>query len=78
MESNLFKVEKKHQLKKVNNTLITRQNHWNEYNNAFENIDEIIIPGESEHIVHARHLYTILIRLTKLKIDRDNFILELK
>ena len=50
----------------------------NEDNKAFKDCTELIIPIEEYHIQHARHLYTILIRLSKLSINRNQFIDELK
>ncbi len=67
-----------HQLKRVNANLLIRENYWNLYNQVFQSIPQIIIPYEDKSITHARHLYTIILRLKQLKIDRDQFILELK
>ena len=67
-----------HQLNRVDESLLIRNKHWDQYNQAFKNLDEIDIPLEQKNIVHARHLYTIILRLKTLKINRDQFIIELK
>jgi len=67
-----------HQLSRLEANLKIRESHWHKYNEAFSNCIELIIPIEENHIRHARHLYTILIRPSKLSIDRYRFIEELK
>ena len=67
-----------HQLARVEESLKVRERHWRRYNQAFEDMPEIITPLEEEGIKHARHLYTILIRPEMLTIDRNQFIEALK
>ena len=46
---------------------------------AFSKLDGVIPPAPDEKdIVHARHLYTINLEIEKLKINRNQFIDELK
>lgn len=67
-----------HQLARVEQNLKIREKIWQRYNEAFADIPEIITPLEEEGIRHARHLYTILLRVEELKIDRNQFIEALK
>ena len=67
-----------HQLAKLDQSLKVRKKLWYKYNQAFKDCSAIKIPTEENHIQHARHLYTILIRLSKLSINRNQFIDELK
>jgi len=67
-----------HQLARVEENLKIREKIWQMYNEAFADMPEVITPIEEEGIRHARHLYTILLRLERLKIDRNQFIEALK
>lgn len=68
-----------HQLAHVESNLKTRQKYWEMYDEAFATLPELILPAkEEEDTVHARHLYAILVRPEKLKIDRNQFIEALK
>jgi len=67
-----------HQLARVEENLKIRERYWRRYNEAFSELPELVIPVEEEHIRHARHLYTLLIRPEALTIDRNQFIAELK
>ncbi len=67
-----------HQLKRLEDNLKIRERHWRKYNEAFSQIPEISIPFEDDNIRHARHLYTILLNLERLKISRNRFIVALK
>jgi dTDP-4-amino-4,6-dideoxygalactose transaminase len=67
-----------HQLKRLEDNLKIRERHWRRYNEAFSQILEISIPIEEDNIRHARHLYTILLNLERLKISRNRFIIALK
>lgn len=62
-----------HQLKRVEENLKIREKYFKIYNQAFSNIPEIETPIEEKNIHHARHLYTILLKLEKLKCDRNQF-----
>ncbi|XOU94210.1 MAG: DegT/DnrJ/EryC1/StrS family aminotransferase [Candidatus Kerfeldbacteria bacterium] len=66
-----------HQLKKFNKYQKRRKEVWNKYNKEFKNLP-IITPADPEkRTIHARHLYTIMLELNKLSIDRDRFVEEL-
>lgn len=67
-----------HQLKRLEDSLKIREKHWGRYSEAFSEIGQITIPLEEESIKHARHLYTILLDLDRLKITRNEFIAALK
>ncbi len=67
-----------HQLKRVEENLKIREKYFKIYNQAFSNIPEIEIPIEEKDIRHARHLYTILLKLEKLKCDRNQFAVALQ
>jgi len=49
-----------------------RKEIWETYNNAFEGLP-LTTPFEEKDTVHARHLYTLLLDIEKLKISRDEF-----
>jgi dTDP-4-amino-4,6-dideoxygalactose transaminase len=68
-----------HQLEDVEENAATRKKYWQMYEKAFENISAIITPApEAKNTRHARHLFAILLRLEKLKINRNQFIDALK
>ena len=67
-----------HQLRRIEENLKIRERIWRRYNEAFADISEIITPAEEEGIRHARHLYTILLDIDRLRIDRNRFIELLK
>ena len=68
-----------HQLAKLDGFIAKRSEIARFYNAAFAEVDEIMTPGlvPYDHR-HAWHLYTPLIRIEKLAIDRDHFMAELK
>lgn len=64
-----------HQLARVEKNLIIRNKYWKMYNSAFRNHDLVIAPQlDEKNTRHARHLYAILLKTEKLKVDRDTFI----
>lgn len=68
-----------HQLKRVEKNLKIRNKYWKMYNDAFKNIEQLILPADEEkNIRHAKHLYAILMKLEKLKISREQFISALQ
>lgn len=67
-----------HQLRKLDKFIKIRQSYAKVYDNIFSKIDEIQIPHLIENSRHARNLYTIQIDFSNLKIQRDEFIEELK
>jgi dTDP-4-amino-4,6-dideoxygalactose transaminase len=68
-----------HQLRKLDTFIAKRTEIARFYNAAFAEVEEVRSPGlvPWEHR-HAWHLYTPLIRVEKLAIDRDRFMEELK
>ncbi|MFC1727633.1 DegT/DnrJ/EryC1/StrS family aminotransferase [Patescibacteria group bacterium] len=67
-----------HQFGRVSQNAKTRKTYWQTYQKAFEKVPELITPKPQEkNTCHARHLYAILLRLEKLKVNRDQFIGEL-
>jgi dTDP-4-amino-4,6-dideoxygalactose transaminase len=66
-----------HQLKRLDTNFERRKEIWNIYNKSFKNLP-VTCPSEDKDTVHARHLYTLLLDLDKLKISRDEFIEELR
>lgn len=68
-----------HQMRKLDAFIERRREIAEYYNGAFAGIEEIITPAPVAHEArHAWHLYTPLIRVEKLDIDRDTFMEELK
>ncbi|HJV65432.1 MAG TPA: DegT/DnrJ/EryC1/StrS aminotransferase family protein [Geomonas sp.] len=68
-----------HQLVKLDKFIEMRTLLANFYNEAFHDVEEIAAPVEVPYPHrHAWHLYTPLIRIEKLTIDRDQFMAELK
>jgi dTDP-4-amino-4,6-dideoxygalactose transaminase len=68
-----------HQLAKLDRFIEKRREIAGYYNTAFADVDEVIIPAAAGYSCrHAWHLYTPLIRVEKLAIDRDGFMAELK
>jgi dTDP-4-amino-4,6-dideoxygalactose transaminase len=65
------------QLAKLGRFQRIRENLVEKYNEALADVPEIEIPSAREHVRHAWHLYTVLIRLEKLTIDRAQFIEQL-
>jgi dTDP-4-amino-4,6-dideoxygalactose transaminase len=60
-----------HQMKRIDRYLKRREEIWERYNKAFSNLP-VICPAEPEkNTVHARHLYTLLIDIDKIKKTRD-------
>ncbi|KAF0218676.1 MAG: DegT/DnrJ/EryC1/StrS [Geobacteraceae bacterium] len=68
-----------HQLGKLDGFIAKRTEIAEFYNTAFAEVDEIKTPAHVPYDHrHAWHLYTPLIRIEKLAIDRDRFMEELK
>lgn len=73
-----------HQLARLENNLWIREHHWQAYDEAFAGLAEITTPppvvvhSRFEKTRHARHLYTILLDLERLKISRGEFMASLQ
>lgn len=68
-----------HQLARIEASLAVRERLWRAYDAALAGLPAVevpapALPGER----HARHLYTILLRLERLRIDRQQFLEALK
>lgn len=62
-----------HQIKKLRGFIRKRERIAQFYDRNFKNVKEITVPTVKKHVRHARHLYSILLDLDKLKIDRNHF-----
>jgi len=62
-----------HQLRRVNETLSRRNEIWERYNNEFDELKVATPANCPSDVVHARHLYTILIDEDFLGCNRNTF-----
>lgn len=60
-----------HQMQRIEPYLERRNEIWNRYNQAFKDLPVTLPLEPSDNIVHARHLYALILRLEELKADRD-------
>jgi dTDP-4-amino-4,6-dideoxygalactose transaminase len=60
-----------HQLQRVEANLVRRRDMWARYDDAFANLPAFLPPREEEDTRHARHLYTLLFDLDRLRVGRD-------
>ena len=68
-----------HQLPKLDDFIARRTEIAEFYNRAFADVEELQTPACAPYAQrHAWHLYTPLVRIEKLTIDRDRFMAELK
>lgn len=67
-----------HQLKRIEGFLKKREEYANMYDEAFENIAEIIPLKTKGGIKHAHHLYVIIVKTEELKADRDGIMNEIQ
>ena len=61
-----------HQLQRIEKYLMRREEIWERYDEAFQHLPLETPPPPEKDTKHARHLYTILLRLEELKADRDS------
>ncbi len=66
-----------HQLRRVEENLERRQRIWHVYDEAFSDLPVHLPPAESPGTRHARHLYTLLLDLDRLRVGRDRVQLSL-
>jgi dTDP-4-amino-4,6-dideoxygalactose transaminase len=66
------------QLRKLNQFQTRRKEIASRYNGVFSHFEELQIPAERAGCEHAWHLYVIRLNLNRLKINRNQFIEELK
>ena len=62
-----------HQLKRVEENLKRREEIWNIYDESFQDLSFKLPKRPEAGTRHARHLYTLLLDLNKMKINRDQF-----
>jgi dTDP-4-amino-4,6-dideoxygalactose transaminase len=67
-----------HQLPRVEKYWERRQEIWNQYNEAFENLRVYTPAPVKPYERHAYHLYTLLLDVDNLKIRRDEFLNKMK
>ena len=60
-----------HQLGRVEVNLVRRNEIWRRYDDAFRELPVFVPAPEEPGTRHARHLYTLLLDLDRLSIDRD-------
>ncbi len=60
-----------HQFKRLEAGLVRREQIWDQYDEAFRDLPLITPAPPDPDTRHARHLYTILVKLEDLKADRD-------
>jgi dTDP-4-amino-4,6-dideoxygalactose transaminase len=63
-----------HQLKKIEMFWQRRKNWVDVYDRTFREMPEIQLLSQRQHVKHAHHLYVILLKTEKLKIDRDDML----
>jgi dTDP-4-amino-4,6-dideoxygalactose transaminase len=67
-----------HQLRKIERMQNRRAEIARKYNKALADIPEIVTPTTKRHVVHAWHLYPILINPDLLTVDRNEFVERLR
>ena len=67
-----------HQLRKLEHFIQRRVLYAGLYNRAFAGLDEVELPPDNPRCRHAWHLYILRLNLQSLKIDRAQFIRELR
>ena len=66
-----------HQLRRVEENLVRRRDIWMRYDDAFADLPVFLPPPPEEGTRHARHLYTLLLDLDRLRAGRDEIQLAL-
>ena len=66
------------QLRKLNQFQTRRKEIVSRYNEVFSHFEELQIPVKRAGVEHAWHLYVIRLNLSRLKINRNQFIEELR
>lgn len=62
-----------HQIKRIETYYKRREEIWKQYDEVFRDLPLSIPSPPEKETKHARHLYTILLNLEELKVDRDTF-----
>ncbi len=63
-----------HQLGRVEENLVRREQIWGRYREAFADLPLQIPPEPEDDDRHARHLFVVLLELDQLRVDRDQVI----
>ena len=66
-----------HQLQRVDANLVRRREIWARYQMAFADLSAFLPQPEQEGTRHARHLYTLLLDIDRLRVGRDEVQLAL-
>ncbi|HJZ67364.1 MAG TPA: DegT/DnrJ/EryC1/StrS family aminotransferase [Blastocatellia bacterium] len=66
-----------HQLRRVEQNLIRRDEIWRQYDEAFRDVPAFLPSPADEGTRHARHLYTLVLDIDRLRADRDAIQLSL-
>lgn len=66
-----------HQLKRIDKNLEKRAKIWNTYQTEFSNLGITLPDDGNDQILHAYHLYTILIDKEKMGFSRDEFLTKM-
>jgi dTDP-4-amino-4,6-dideoxygalactose transaminase len=67
-----------HQLRKLEHFVKRRASYARLYNSVLGDLEEVELPPDNPRIRHAWHLYILRLNLERLKIDRSEFIRELR
>ncbi|MBU1076093.1 MAG: DegT/DnrJ/EryC1/StrS aminotransferase family protein [Spirochaetes bacterium] len=67
-----------HQLEKIEKYAKRREAIWQFYNKEFKDLPLILPSPAGKNEFHAKHLYTILVQLEKLKVSRDKILSALQ
>jgi dTDP-4-amino-4,6-dideoxygalactose transaminase len=67
-----------HQLRKLEKFTAVRTRYSEMYNRAFADMDEVELPPDDPQSRHAWHLYILRLNLDTLRVDRKEFIEELR
>lgn len=66
-----------HQLQRIHKSWLRRKSIWNRYQESFSRLPVFLPQDPVEGILHAYHLYTIMIDTTRCRYSRDEVISEL-
>jgi len=67
-----------HQLRKLESFLAIRTRYAQLYNRAFQDLEEIELPPDRRNCRNAWHLYMLRLNLDRLRIDRQQFIEQMR
>lgn len=67
-----------HQLARAEQMRLERESIANQYLRAFAEVEQLSLPQVDENRIHSWHLFPIRLQLDKLRINRNDFMLELK